>query len=106
MPTTFDSNPGPTLTLTLTLISGSIANNKWISLVDETLNSGDPCLLGRVAAGIAGTSHTGSLQAINRTVTIDSRGLSSNVVFAVCYTEAMGPLYQQFDATWTDSGIQ
>ena len=31
--------------------SGSLANQKWVSLVDDTLNSNFPCALGSVAAG-------------------------------------------------------
>jgi len=88
---------------------------KWITLVDEGLNSittntvtNDqafyPCKAGAVAAADADSTHTGVMQAGSgaKTVTFDATTLSSTHTFAVCYTEADGTA----GATWKDSGIR
>merc|ERR1712159_97607 len=84
--------------------SGSVLNGKWISMVDATLNSNNPCDLGTIAAASKDASHSGSLQAGNsdRIVTADTTVLAADKEFAVCYTESGGITA----SLWRDSGIR
>jgi len=97
------SNTVPQTALELTY-AGSVANNKWISFVDQTLNSDFPCDSGAIAAASSDTIHSGSLnaQAASKVVTFATSGLSTSATFAVCYTETGG----NAAATWIDSGLR
>jgi hypothetical protein len=83
---------------------GSLAANKWVSMVDSGLNSNFPCGAGAVAAAGGDQRHTGSLQAgaSDKVVTFNSMTLSTNSTFAVCYTESLG----NASAVWSDTGIR
>jgi len=83
---------------------GTIASNKWISFVDATFNNNFPCASGGIAAGVADSQHSGSMQggAGNRTLIVNSLSLSTALTFAVCYTETGG----NAGATWTDSAMR
>jgi hypothetical protein len=85
--------------------SGVLDNNKWISLVDSTLNSNDPCASGPVAAAGADTGHSGPVQAgsTDKITTVDTTGMSTSLVFAVCYTDATTG---NAAAAWADAGIR
>ena len=85
--------------------SGSLGNQKWVSLVDQTLNTNQPCDLGTTATGSAGTAYSGVLQAgaSSKVVTVDTLGMSTTLTFAVCYAETDGTAT---DNTWADSGIR
>ena len=90
--------------------AGSLGNNKWIALVDQTLNNNYPCNSGTVTADSLDSTHSGSLRGTTdphgsgseKVVTFNTLGLSTSVVFAVCYTEADGTL----SATWIDTAIR
>ena len=86
------------------LYTGSLANAKWMSLVDQTLNSNFPCSDGTVAAALLDDSHSGSVQAGSGTkvVQMDTTAMSTSKTFAVCYTEADGGA----SAAWVDAGIR
>lgn len=96
-----------TLGLQLTY-SGTLMNNKWLTLVDQMLNptpaGSFPCASGAVAAATSDTAHSGSLQAgaSDGVVLLDTDLLSSAITFAVCYAESLGTT----GATWYDSGVR
>ena len=83
---------------------GTLGFAKWISLIDQTLNGNYPCGSGAVAAAGNSTQHSGPVQASSGTkiATIDTTGLDTAKVFAVCYTDAVGDI----SATWIDTGIR
>jgi hypothetical protein len=84
---------------------GSLANNKWISIVPSSKLGGYPCS-GAVTAGhIKTAQYSGPLQAggSNKIVSIDTSALSKTVLFAVCYTEVASP---DLTTQWSDSGIR
>jgi len=55
---------------------GTILNDRWLSLVDSTLNSGQPCGLGYLVGSGSGTSaSTGSLPAAGNVVRFDTAAL-------------------------------
>jgi len=87
-----------------TAYTGTLAKQKWLSLVDQTLNSNEPCVVGTIAAASADAQHSGSMQAVAGTkdVTFNTQGLSTSAMFALCYTEALGTT----SATWVDSGLR
>ena len=106
------------LTLTYT---GTLANNKWISLVDASLESNNPCT-GGIAYSAIGTAlgwrlrglhsamtpadgkHSSPKQAgdSNKLVTVDTMPLDTTKTFAVCYTEGTGVMLD----SWYDSGVR
>ena len=79
--------------------------NKYISLIDETLNSGLPCESSTEAATSAGSAYSGAVQAgaSNAVVEVDTRSMDTTKVFAVCYAETDG---SATDTTWTESAIR
>jgi len=98
-------------TSTLALAAG---NNKWISIVDASLQGGDPCVVASEAAKVADTTHSGAQQAnpSDKVVSIPQTAISERLaardgsgnekVYAVCYS-----LYgDEFDDTWRDSYIR
>jgi hypothetical protein len=101
------SNVIPQATVSLTY-HGTLANNKWISLVDSTFHGNSPCIHGPVAAASADSKHTGKIQAgtSNKVISVSQSGatlLATDKVFAVCYAETSGLTN---DATWTDSTLR
>lgn len=91
----------PSLTMTYT---GTVLTARWISFVDDTLNSNNPCADGMIAAAPLDSSHSGSLQANAGTSTfvVNTAALSGTKRFAVCYAESGGITSSQ----WRDSGIR
>ena len=86
--------------------SGSLDNQKWVSLVNQALDESQPCDSGAVATGSAGTAYSGVLQpagASSKMVSVDTLGMSTTLTFAVCYAETNGTAA---DNTWADSGIR
>jgi len=85
---------------------GTLANNKWISLVDESTNVNQPCEKGHasVNTGVE-TQRTGPQQALSAKIirTFDTSILDTSKTFAVCYSEVSG---LGSDSTWGDSGIR
>lgn len=89
----------------------SIAADKFFSLVDNTLNSGnDPCLVGEIAAATADNLHSGVLQGKGLGQSGNGRILSVPQVvlldatkkYAVCYTVGSGDA----SSTWTNADIK
>jgi hypothetical protein len=83
-------------------ILGSLANNSWISVVDQTFNSNQPCI-GAHAAATPDTRHTGSKQAQGPIVSLNTAKLQSSSAYALCYATENGT---SNDGTWRDSGIR
>ena len=90
--------------------SGSLAQQQWVSLVDQRFNSDQPCALGSVAAGrsigVSAASDASDVLAAassSRVVTVDTLQMSATLIFAVCYAETDGT---SSDSTWADSGIR
>ena len=81
---------------------GSLADDKWVSLVDDTLNGNFPCADGTVAAASADSLHSGVAQGSSSVVTYDTTGMSTTKTFAACFTEGDGTS----SASWVDSGIR
>merc|ERR1712100_818145 len=82
------------------------ANNKWLSVVDATLNSNNPCVSGTVAAAAADSTHSAALQAGEFTKIVNvpqSTLLLDTKTYAVCYAETDGT---DDDATWADSYVR
>lgn len=83
--------------------AGTLAVNKWLALVDETVNSGTPCT-GTYASAAAGFTQSGEQQASTRVVQIPQNSpatlLDFSKTFAVCFAENDG---STTDATWADS---
>jgi len=100
---------------------GSLATNKWITIVDVTENSNVPCDKAYAGAASfrqvytatqeASTSTTTNLRSMNlqsglgsKMVDMDTSKLNSNSQFyAVCYAEGDG---STGDTTWRDSGLR
>jgi hypothetical protein len=83
--------------------TGSLASNKWVSLVDETFNAKFPCADGTVAAGVQDSQHSGATEGTNLSVlSVDTTVLSTSTTFAVCYTQGDGTT----SASWVDTGIR
>jgi hypothetical protein len=85
--------------------AGSIGNNKWVSLVDHTLNSNNPCVNPAVAAVAADTVHSGAKNAATKKITITQGNalLDATKIYAVCYAETAG---SDTDISWRDSYIR
>merc|ERR1712166_154856 len=83
---------------------GQLNVDRWLSFVDDTLNSHFPCGAGYHAAGAKDSSHSGALLADSGTKEFNfpSSELSAAKRFAVCYTESGGLTSSQ----WRDSGIR
>jgi hypothetical protein len=92
--------------------TGSLANNMYVSLVDETFNELTfsplvttgyfPCANGAVAAAGYDSLHSGVDQGSSSVVAFDTKDLSTTKTFAVCYNEANGTSTDN----WVDSGIR
>jgi hypothetical protein len=84
--------------------TGTLANNKWVSLVDQALNANYPCSSGTIAAHASDGYHSGSHQAgaTNKLITLDVTGLSTTTTFAVCYSDSGGATTD----TWHESGLR
>merc|ERR1712196_287895 len=82
--------------------AGTLASDKYVSLVDDTLNSNFPCADGSVAAAGADSQHSGVAQGSSSVVTYDTSGMDTSKTFAACYTEGDGTS----SASWVDSGIR
>ena len=89
--------------------TGTLGANMYISLVDQTINGGNPCT-GGYAAAAADSLHSGSVQATGKVVTIPQKDtatppqnlfLDGTRYFAVCYAENDGT---GTDPTWAASG--
>jgi len=86
---------------------GSLGSNSYFSLVDATLNSGNPCASGAVAGRTADTQHSGPIRAITDEITIPQQTLlDASKTFAVCYDEVtklppdnMATVLYPYDAT-------
>ena len=92
----------PSLTMRYT---GTLLNNRWISLVDVSLNGGAPCGTGIIAAAPKDSSHSGSIlagAAGGNVFVVDTDSLSGTATFAVCYAESGGIT----SSVWRDSGIR
>jgi hypothetical protein len=92
----------PSLTMTYT---GTILNDRWISLVDTSLASSasaSPCDNGIVAAAPADSQHSGSILATNNVFLVSTSTLSAAKTFAICYAESGGIT----SSVWRDSGIR
>ena len=85
--------------------AGSLGNQKWVSLVDQSLNTNQTCDSGAVAAANAGSAYSGVLPApaASSVVTVDTLGMDTTLTFAMCYAETDGT---STDTTWADSGIR
>lgn len=81
---------------------GPLLYDRWISLVDETLNGNDPCGLGTVAASPKDAAHSGSRLATDNVFEVDTASLSATIIFAVCYAQSGGIASSQ----WQDTGIR
>jgi hypothetical protein len=81
---------------------GTIDNDRWVSLVDSTLSSGDPCNDPFEAAGYKDSSHSGSRLAAGNLVTVDTASLDASKTFAVCYSENGGIK----SSLWRDAGMR
>ena len=89
--------------------TGLLSADKYISLVDQTLNNNDPCV-GSYAAGGADSLHSGALHATgnSKIVTVPQTGdslLDATKTFAVCYAPGTGDVSDGtgLDTTWADS---
>jgi len=80
--------------------SGSIVDSSKLSLVDATLNNGDPCGDSAIVTATSDYSHSGVISTSIRAFTVDTTTLSTTVTFAVCYG------LSQAAVTWRDSGIR
>jgi hypothetical protein len=70
---------------------GTLATAQYISLVDASLNSGNPCASGAVAGANADTVHSGPIQAgaSSTEITIpQSSLLDASKMYAVCYDDS------------------
>ena len=81
---------------------GTIDNDKWVSLVDSTINLGDPCNDPVEAAGYKDSRHSGSRPAAGNVFTVDTAGLDASKTFAVCYSENGGIK----SSLWKDAGLR
>ena len=72
--------------------AGTLGVNKWVSMVDQTLNNDKPCESGPAAAAPADSQHSGVVQAgeNDKVLRFDTSSMSTSVMFAVCYTESYG----------------
>lgn len=89
--------------------TGTLGDGYYISLVDETLGSGNPCAYPSVAGQAEDTvdgRFSGPLSATMSTniVPTTTSGLSTTVQFAVCYTT--NALSDFTSSAWADSGIR
>ena len=85
---------------------GDLGTAKWMSLVDSTLNSNNPCVVASVASAAEDSTHSGEQQALagTRRITFpQSQLLNETKLFAVCYAETDGG---DTDSTWRDSYVR
>jgi hypothetical protein len=74
---------------------GILASDRWISLVDSTLNNNNPCVAAGIAAHTADSTHTGVMRAPANTKAITIPQdilLNFGTLFAVCYAEETGTI--------------
>ena len=86
---------------------GDLANAQWLSVVDASQNSNNPCVAGASAASAAGTGYSGAQRAGTGTklVTIpQSTLLDDSNTYTVCYA-AYGD-GSSTDTTWRDSYVR
>jgi hypothetical protein len=86
--------------------SGLLSTGRWVSLVEQTYNNGDPCVLGSNAAASSDKFHSGPQRAYLSTKSVRVRQnilLDATVTFALCYAELDGTT---IDYTWRDSYIR
>lgn len=97
----WSSNEVTELTLSY---NGELGNNKWISLIDDTLASDLPCTSASEAAATADSTHSGALQAgaSDKLVVLSTLPMSTAVTYAVCYATVDGSTTD----SWADSGIR
>ena len=81
---------------------GTIDQDKWVSLVDDTINGGNPCSDPNEAAGYKDGAHSGSRHAAGNLFTVDTAGLDATKTFAVCYSENGGIQ----SSLWRDAGLR
>jgi len=82
---------------------GTLPAGKWISLVEETVNSNNPCASAAQAAALADNAHSGPANApvgTNKHV-LDTTQLNHNSQYAVCYSEG-----GTTSSIWYESGIR
>jgi hypothetical protein len=95
-------------------VGNSIAVAKYMSLVDASANSNNPCSDSSVAAAATSTTRSGPIQAdaATRNVKIPQSGgqfLKKGTLFAVCYampTASTSGAGTKTDTTWRDSYIR
>jgi hypothetical protein len=83
---------------------GTLLANKYVSMVDMTLNSDNPCVWGDHAAAGASTQHSGKTTATGTAFTFPQTVLlDEGKTYAVCYAENTG---NTDDTSWRDSYIR
>jgi len=99
--------------------SGSLIGGKYLSVVDQMINTNNPCGLGSVAAATSNDNYnvlitqtatqSGSLTAFastslmhGKTLTLKSSALDTSKTYAVCYTDEGGDTA----SIWQDAGIR
>jgi len=82
----------------------ALGNNKWISVVDTTLNTNNPCGSGAVTTATADSTHSGPLRggSSDKVVSVNTLSMDSSKVYAVCYAETGGTASD----TWYDTAIR
>jgi len=85
-------------------MANALTDNKYLSLVDASLNGANPCVNPSVAAAVQSTQHSGSISASARDISIlqNTHLLDASKIFTVCYAETDGTAS---DNTWRDSYI-
>jgi len=80
--------------------TGLLGDSKYFSLVDQTLESNNPCMT--VASHPVDANHTGVVVSATtgKSITITTSGLFAHGVYALCYAELTGDVN---DTTWRDS---
>lgn len=92
-----DSRPQLPITL-----SGGLADDSTVSLVESTLNNGQPCESSSAAAA-ADSQHSGPVKSSSYQATLDTSSMDTASEYAVCYAEGTGTTA---DTSWSDSGIR
>merc|ERR1712205_99880 len=87
---------------------GELADAKYISIVDASLLSNNPCANAAVAGAAADTLHSGVVTAAagTKAATIPQatgKLLDDTKTFALCYAETSG---STVDSTWRDSYVR
>ena len=85
---------------------GELATNRFISFVDASLNSNNPCVDAPTAAATADTQHSGAITASGKEATVPQASgnlLDVTKTFAICYAETSG---STSDSSWRDSYVR